>query len=47
MANGHHRAAPVHVHPDEVPVLAALTALADPVRLELVRELASSADWTF
>ncbi|GAA3088042.1 ArsR/SmtB family transcription factor [Streptomyces rectiviolaceus] len=46
MANTHHRAAPVHVHPDEVPVLTALTALADPVRIELVRELASSPDWT-
>lgn len=46
MANTHHRAAPVHVHPDEVSVLTALTALGDPVRLELVRELASSSEWT-
>jgi DNA-binding transcriptional ArsR family regulator len=40
-----HRAAPEHVHPDEVPLQAALAALADPVRLALVRELAASADW--
>jgi DNA-binding transcriptional ArsR family regulator len=46
VANTHHRAAPVHVHPDEVPVLTALTALADPVRLVLVRELAASPAWT-
>ncbi|MER6536011.1 helix-turn-helix transcriptional regulator [Streptomyces sp900105755] len=41
-----HRAAPEHTHPDEVPVLTALAALADPVRLTLVRELAAGADWT-
>ncbi|MFG2790596.1 ArsR/SmtB family transcription factor [Streptomyces sp. NPDC048419] len=41
-----HRAAPGHTHPDEVPVLTAFAALADPVRLTLVRELAASADWT-
>jgi DNA-binding transcriptional ArsR family regulator len=41
-----HRTAPDHTHPDDVPVLAALAALADPVRLTLVRELAGSADWT-
>ncbi|WP_351231131.1 helix-turn-helix transcriptional regulator [Streptomyces sp. NPDC002133] len=45
-ASGGHRAAPVHTHPDEVPVLVALSALADPVRLQLVRELEGSADWT-
>lgn len=41
-----HRAAPVHTHPDDVSVQGALAALADPVRLYLVRELASSDDWT-
>ncbi|MEH0576560.1 MULTISPECIES: ArsR family transcriptional regulator [Streptomyces] len=41
-----HRAAPEHVHPDDVPVLTALAALADPVRLTLVRELAGSPEWT-
>ncbi|MET9952917.1 transcriptional regulator [Streptomyces sp. NPDC006339] len=41
-----HRPAPEHTHPDEVPVLTALAALADPVRLTLVRELAGSDDWT-
>ncbi|MGW1026672.1 ArsR/SmtB family transcription factor [Streptomyces sp. NPDC002577] len=41
-----HRAAPVHTHPDEVSLLTALTALADPVRIQLVRELAGSTDWT-
>ncbi|MET7363977.1 transcriptional regulator [Streptomyces sp. NPDC005562] len=41
-----HRAAPVHVDPADVSVQSALAALADPVRLYLVRELASSADWT-
>ncbi|MFF3762871.1 ArsR/SmtB family transcription factor [Streptomyces sp. NPDC001922] len=40
-----HRAAPEHTHPDEVPVEVALAALADPVRLVLVRELAASEDW--
>lgn len=39
------RAAPEHTHPDDVPLLAALGALADPVRLQLVRELAESAEW--
>ncbi|MFI6467539.1 ArsR/SmtB family transcription factor [Streptomyces sp. NPDC050528] len=43
---GSHRAAPEHAHPDDVPVQLALAALADPVRLTLVRELAGSADWT-
>ncbi|MFF9012627.1 ArsR/SmtB family transcription factor [Streptomyces sp. NPDC014870] len=41
-----HRAAPEHTHPDEVPVETALAALADPVRLTLVRELATSAEWS-
>ncbi|WP_225801037.1 helix-turn-helix transcriptional regulator [Streptomyces sp. NK15101] len=41
-----HRAAPVHTHPDEVTLLTALSALADPVRIQLVRELASRPDWT-
>ncbi|MFF2809209.1 ArsR/SmtB family transcription factor [Streptomyces sp. NPDC058000] len=41
-----HRAAPTHLHPDDVPLQTALAALADPVRLQLVRELAGSADWT-
>ncbi|MCX5332291.1 MULTISPECIES: helix-turn-helix transcriptional regulator [unclassified Streptomyces] len=41
-----HRAAPEHTHPDDVPVLTALAALADPVRVQLVRELAASADWS-
>ncbi|MFF8642529.1 ArsR/SmtB family transcription factor [Streptomyces sp. NPDC015345] len=41
-----HRVAPAHTHPDDVPVQTALAALADPVRLYLVRELAGSGDWT-
>ncbi|BBC30110.1 Transcriptional regulator [Streptomyces graminofaciens] len=45
-AGGSHRAAPVHTDPEEVPVLAALSAVADPVRIQLIRELAGSADWT-
>ncbi|MFI1399701.1 ArsR/SmtB family transcription factor [Streptomyces sp. NPDC020681] len=45
-AAGGHRAAPVHTHPDDVSVLTALSALADPVRIQLVRELAGSGDWT-
>ncbi|MCZ4120764.1 ArsR/SmtB family transcription factor [Streptomyces sp. H39-S7] len=40
-----HRTEPEHTHPEDVPVLAALAALADPVRLQLVRELAGSGDW--
>ncbi|MGP3974239.1 ArsR/SmtB family transcription factor [Streptomyces sp. 8N114] len=43
---GSHRPAPVHTHPDEVSVLTALSAVADPVRIELIRELASSPEWT-
>jgi hypothetical protein len=34
------RAQPEHRHPREVPLQGALAALADPVRLTLVRELA-------
>ncbi|MGW1496162.1 ArsR/SmtB family transcription factor [Streptomyces sp. NPDC002402] len=45
-AGGGHRAAPVHTDPDKVSVLTALSALADPVRIQLIRELAGSADWT-
>jgi DNA-binding transcriptional ArsR family regulator len=40
-----HRTAPEHTHPDAVSLTTALAALADPVRLQLVRELAGSADW--
>jgi DNA-binding transcriptional ArsR family regulator len=39
------RTAPEHTHPDEVSLTAALAALADPVRLYLIRELSRSADW--
>ncbi|MEU9399722.1 helix-turn-helix transcriptional regulator [Streptomyces sp. NPDC048242] len=41
-----HRQPPVHTHPDDVPLLTALCALADPVRLQLIRDLAGHADWT-
>ncbi|MGW8761068.1 ArsR/SmtB family transcription factor [Streptomyces sp. NPDC055815] len=41
-----HRAAPVHTHPEDVELLTALSALADPVRLQLIRELAAQPDWT-
>ncbi|MEU1202785.1 helix-turn-helix transcriptional regulator [Streptomyces sp. NPDC005813] len=41
-----HRVAPEHTHPDQVSVQTALAALADPVRITLVRELADSAEWT-
>ncbi|MGY0017697.1 ArsR/SmtB family transcription factor [Streptomyces sp. cg35] len=40
-----HRPAPVHTDPADVPLEAALLALADPVRRTLVRELAGAADW--
>ena len=40
-----HRPAPVHTHPDDVPLLTALAALADPVRIQLVRDLAGHPDW--
>lgn len=45
MSASSHRTAPQHTHPDDVPLLTALAALADPVRLTLVRELVSSTDW--
>jgi len=40
------RPAPEHTHPDQVALETALAALADPVRLGIVRELAGSADWS-
>jgi DNA-binding transcriptional ArsR family regulator len=46
VAGGSHRAAPVHTDPEDVSVLTALSALADPVRIQLIRALAGSADWT-
>ncbi|MER6286660.1 ArsR/SmtB family transcription factor [Streptomyces sviceus] len=46
MSTPRHRTAPAHTHPDDVPVLTALAALADPVRLTLVRELAGSPEWS-
>lgn len=46
VAGGSHRAAPVHTDPEDVSVLTALSALADPVRIKLIRELAGSAVWT-
>ncbi|MPY58025.1 ArsR/SmtB family transcription factor [Streptomyces spongiae] len=46
LRGGSHRAAPVHTDPEEVSVLTALSALADPVRIQLIRELAGGADWT-
>ncbi|MCL7425664.1 ArsR/SmtB family transcription factor [Streptomyces sp. NPDC057806] len=45
-AGGSHRAAPVHTDPEDVPVQTALSAVADPVRMQLIRELANSPDWT-
>jgi DNA-binding transcriptional ArsR family regulator len=44
--SGGRRAAPEHSHPDEVAVQAVFAALADPVRLALVRALAGSPDWS-
>jgi DNA-binding transcriptional ArsR family regulator len=41
-----HRLPPVHTDPEDVSVLTALSALADPVRIQLVRALAGSDDWT-
>ncbi|WP_020120638.1 helix-turn-helix transcriptional regulator [Streptomyces canus] len=46
MSTPRHRTAPEHTHPDDVPVLTALAALADPVRLTLVRELSGSPEWS-
>lgn len=40
-----HRGAPENTHPREVALATALAALADPVRLTLVQELAHSAEW--
>ncbi|MFF1445140.1 ArsR/SmtB family transcription factor [Streptomyces sp. NPDC058295] len=45
-AGGGHRAAPVHTDPQEVSVLTALSAVSDPVRVKLIRDLAGSPDWT-
>lgn len=45
-ASAGHRPAPVHTHPDDVPLLTALSALADPVRIQLIRDLAGHPDWT-
>ncbi|MEI5102274.1 helix-turn-helix domain-containing protein [Streptomyces sp. PmtG] len=45
-SRGSHRAAPVHARLEDVTVQDALAALADPVRMYLVRELAASADWS-
>ncbi|MFE0186400.1 ArsR/SmtB family transcription factor [Streptomyces sp. NPDC059008] len=42
---GGHRPAPVHTHPADVTLLTALSALADPVRIQLIRELAGHSDW--
>ena len=39
------RVAPRHTSPDDVPLAVALAALADPIRLAMVRELAGHADW--
>ncbi|MET8978067.1 helix-turn-helix domain-containing protein [Streptomyces sp. NPDC004539] len=41
-----HRPTPVHTHPDDVSVLTALSAVADPVRIQLLRELSGSPVWT-
>ena len=40
-----HRPPPEHTHPDDVSLTTALAALADPIRLRLIRELADAADW--
>lgn len=40
-----HRPAAAHTHPDDVPLLTALSALADPVRIQLIRDLADHPDW--
>lgn len=41
-----HRAAPRHNRPEDVPVETVFAALADPVRLSIVRQLAGSEDWS-
>lgn len=44
--HGHgHRPPPEHTDPCDVSLTTALAALADPMRLQLIRELAASADW--
>ncbi|MFC1419173.1 ArsR/SmtB family transcription factor [Streptacidiphilus cavernicola] len=40
------RPAPQHRDPREVPIETVFAALADPVRLAIVRQLADSADWS-
>lgn len=40
------RVAPHHTHPRDVPLTTALAALADPVRLTIVRELGGASDWS-
>ncbi len=40
------RTLPTHVHPRDVPLQRVLAALADPVRLAIVRELGGSPDWS-
>ncbi len=39
-------ASPEHVHPDDVDLDTALSALADPVRRSIVRQLAHDPEWT-
>ncbi|GAB3246298.1 hypothetical protein GCM10027456_17010 [Kineosporia babensis] len=39
------RRPPQHVHPQDVSIETALTALADPVRLSIVRCVAAAPDW--
>jgi DNA-binding transcriptional ArsR family regulator len=45
MSNARARAL-THVDPEDVPVQAALEALADPVRRSILRQLAADPDWT-
>ncbi len=40
------RTAPQHTHPSQVPLIVVMAALADPVRLSIVRELATEPDWS-
>jgi DNA-binding transcriptional ArsR family regulator len=42
-----HRPPPEHIDPDDVSLTTALAALADPMRLQLIRELADAADWAY
>jgi DNA-binding transcriptional ArsR family regulator len=39
-------ASPHHTHPDDVDLDTALSALADPVRRSILRQLASEPDWS-